>query len=186
MKRQVSVILSALVLIFTIFPVLLYAQDEGITTIILVRHAEKENDGTNDPGLTAEGLERAEELSYIMKNIKLDAIFHTQYKRTRLTVEPTSKIKSLESQVITSLKPADLKSFTENMLVDYKGKSVLIASHTNIVPALIKLIKGETVNFRSLKFIHGDVYDDLFIVYFTDRENAVTLNLKYGKRTEIH
>ena len=57
--------------------------------------------------------------------------------------------------------------------------------NASIDDAYVKLIKGEDVNYRSLKYIHDKVYDDIFVIYFTKREDATVLNLKYGKRTEI-
>ncbi|MCP4727518.1 MAG: histidine phosphatase family protein [bacterium] len=181
-KFQITLLI---IILFSALPSFLYSQEHNITTVILVRHAEKESDGTNDPALTSEGMERAQDLAYLMNSIELDAIFHTQYKRTKMTVEPTANSKAIQMQMIPSLKPADLKNFTDKMLADYEGRRVLIASHSNIVPALIKLIKGDEVNYRTLKFIHDKIYDDIFVVYFNDRENATVLNLKYGKRTEI-
>src|SRR5687768_468202 len=67
--------------------------DSGeLTTFILIRHAEKGNDGTEDPDLTNEGISRAGKLSEMLRNTPLAAIYATNYKRTRNTVAPLAKI----------------------------------------------------------------------------------------------
>ena len=53
----------------------LAAQQNPITTVFLVRHAEKVADGSSDPALTKEGTARAEELAYLLKHVKLDAVY---------------------------------------------------------------------------------------------------------------
>lgn len=67
-----------------------YTNQDSSTTLILVRHAEKVKDGSNDPILTPEGKVRANELMYILKHVELSAIYSTPYKRTQQTVLPTA------------------------------------------------------------------------------------------------
>ncbi|GAI92910.1 unnamed protein product, partial [marine sediment metagenome] len=57
-------------------------EEKIITTIFLVRHAEKAQDSTSDPPLTSEGKARAQELAYILKHVPLVAIYSTPYIRT--------------------------------------------------------------------------------------------------------
>ena len=56
------------------------------TTVLLVRHAEKETG--RDPGLTAAGQARARALVEVAKGAGVSAIYHTQLERTRLTAAP--------------------------------------------------------------------------------------------------
>ena len=60
------------------------------TTIYLVRHAEKitDNPQEQDPGLTAAGLKRANDLKQFLQDVPIDAFFSTPYKRTQLTLAP--------------------------------------------------------------------------------------------------
>ena len=60
--------------------------EQKITTFILVRHAEKGSDGTDDPDLKPEGYERARKLALILKNTTISAVYATKYKRARNTV----------------------------------------------------------------------------------------------------
>jgi 2,3-bisphosphoglycerate-dependent phosphoglycerate mutase len=179
-----STILFYLLIFIISFPFFQCAQQEAqITTIFLVRHAEKVTDGGDDPSLTPEGFQRAEELAYVLKNVKLDAIYDTPYKRTKLTVKPIADLLGREIQTIPSLKKEDLTKFIDEAIVKHKGEKIIIASHSNIVPALIKLIRQEEYEMRTMKSLEDSAYDDLFMVVFTERKNAQVFNLKYGKQT---
>lgn len=182
MKR--STFLFCILILIICLPFLQCAQQKTqVTTVFLVRHAEKVMDGSNDPSLTPEGFQRAEELAYVLKNVKLDAIYDTPYKRTKLTVKPIADLLGKEIQTIPSLKKEDLAKFVDGALVKHKAEKILIASHSNIVPALIKLIRQEEFEMRTMKSLEDSAYDDLFMVVFTERENAQIVNLKYGERT---
>jgi len=52
-------------------------EEKSLTTIFLVRHAEKAQDSTSDPPLTPGGKARAQELAYILKYVPLDAGYST-------------------------------------------------------------------------------------------------------------
>ncbi|MEZ4950843.1 MAG: histidine phosphatase family protein [Saprospiraceae bacterium] len=60
----------------------------GETTIFMVRHAEKINDGSNDPGLTAPGKERATKLNNLLADVNLGAVLSTATRRSMETVRP--------------------------------------------------------------------------------------------------
>ena len=60
-----------------------------LTTVILVRHAEKKLEPDNqDPDLTPEGSARAQEIARVFAGAGINAIYATQYKRTQQTVKP--------------------------------------------------------------------------------------------------
>ena len=63
-----------------------------VTTIILVRHAEKKIEPSNqDPDLSPEGFERAQEIARVFGETGVNAIYATQYKRTQQTVKPLAE-----------------------------------------------------------------------------------------------
>ena len=109
-----------------------------ITKIILVRHAEKADDGTNNPPLSSEGILRAERLNALLADIKIDSLYATPYKRTEQTLGIVSKNRNIK---ISNYNPSD-KLFSENLLKN-KGKTMLVAGHSNTIPALVNtLIKS--------------------------------------------
>lgn len=128
--------------ILLILPNWLTAQnsDSSITKMILVRHAEKENDGSKDPSLSVEGEKRAEKLNEFLFDIKIDKLFATPYKRTRETLKFIAEKQKLEIQ---NYNPSDVE-FCESLLENEIGKTVVIAGHSNTVPFLVNcLIKSE-------------------------------------------
>ncbi|MCG8457650.1 MAG: histidine phosphatase family protein, partial [Holophagales bacterium] len=69
-------------------------------TYFLVRHAEKERDGTRDPALTEEGQRRARKLVHALGSAGLQAIYATPWRRTRATAEPLAQALGLEVRIV--------------------------------------------------------------------------------------
>ncbi|NRR92598.1 histidine phosphatase family protein [Winogradskyella undariae] len=115
-------------------------QSDEISTYYLIRHAEKDrSDNTNrNPNLTNEGLKRADNWAKHFKDIDFDAIYSTDYNRTKQTVMPTVKSKNIELQIYD---PSDLK--IEAFLEKTKGKTVLIVGHSNTTPKFVNELLGE-------------------------------------------
>jgi phosphohistidine phosphatase SixA/YHS domain-containing protein len=150
---------------------------DSVTTIILVRHAEKQKDGSENPTLTNEGIVRAIQLAYILREEKVAAVFSTDYERTLKTAEPTAEFHELPVQKYL---PQNQTLFLENVLQRYRGKTVLIVGHSNTVPAMLDILTGE--NYWKIK---DYMYNDLFIVNTIRKGEGRTLHLKYGKMSEL-
>lgn len=129
-----KIILSSVLL--WILTVTTYAQT---TTFILVRHAEKESDGSKDPELKAEGKLRAEKFAALVSKTNIDAIYSTDYKRTRNTVTPLATAKQLSVNTYSSMKVADL----EALLTKHRGGTIVLAGHSNTVPEIANALVGE-------------------------------------------
>jgi 2,3-bisphosphoglycerate-dependent phosphoglycerate mutase len=119
--------MRALIFVLVFFCSTAFAQ----TTFILVRHAEKEATGT-DPGLTKEGEERAESLVKLLEKQNIDAIYSTNFNRTKNTIKPLAESKGLEVQLYE--KQPDITRL--------KG-TVVICGHSNTIPALANLLIGK-------------------------------------------
>ncbi|QXP78977.1 MULTISPECIES: SixA phosphatase family protein [Winogradskyella] len=115
-------------------------QSDEISTYYLIRHAEKDrSDNTSrNPNLTNEGLKRADNWAKHFKDIDFDAIYSTDYNRTKQTAMPTVKSKNIELQIYD---PSDLK--IEAFLEKTKGKTVLIVGHSNTTPKFVNELLGE-------------------------------------------
>ena len=94
-------ILSLLFLMAVLTPAM---AQQPITTVILMRHGEKVNDGTDDPGLAPQGFERAARLAELLKNTAVDAIYSSPFQRTRNTIAPLAQAKGLTVQQIVDLR----------------------------------------------------------------------------------
>lgn len=108
------------------------------TTFILIRHAEKANDGTDNPDLTAEGKERARRLSELLKDTKVAAIYATNFKRTHQTVEPLAAEKKIMVRQYEAFKAEEI----EKMLDEHHGETIVVCGHTNNIPWTANLLTG--------------------------------------------
>ncbi len=64
------------------------SQHPSLTTVYLLRHAEKAQDGGKDPALNDLGKERALRLMNLLAEIDFKTIYATDYLRTKNTVKP--------------------------------------------------------------------------------------------------
>lgn len=152
-----------------------FTNQDSVTTLFLVRHAEKVKDGSNDPILTPEGEARANELMYVLKHVELDAIYSTPYKRTQQTVLPTAKDKNLKIQ---NYKPGE-RSFLEKILNSYSGGTVLIVGHSNTIPILANELAGRQ-NYDDLD---DATYDNLFIAHVHSNGQTKIIRMRFGAHT---
>lgn len=115
---------------------------EPTSTFYFIRHAEKDrSDSLNsNPHLTEKGLLRAEKWRTVFKNISFDAVYSTDYNRTRETALPTAIKNNLELNIYN---PRNINA-TE-FLNTNKGKNVLIVGHSNTTPTFVNaILKNET------------------------------------------
>lgn len=152
-------------------------QSQTITKIFIVRHADRE------PGddLTAAGLVRAEELKRVLLNTGIDSVYSTNFIRTKKTVQPLATAEGLPV-VLYDTNPLLLKRILKS-----RGKTMLVAGHSNTVPDLIKLCGCQPpyVNIPDTQF------DNLFLVLIQYpkpgigllKSSCKLLHMKYGAIT---
>jgi broad specificity phosphatase PhoE len=146
------------------------------TTIIILRHAEKESTGA-DPSLTTDGNERAEELKRILGNVSIKSIYSTPYNRTNQTVQPLATAKGITVSEYQTSKPyAELIS---EITKANRGKVSVIVGHSNTVPEILKELSHSSFNIT----ISESQYDNIFIVNLPDSLSPSIMHLKYGKYT---
>jgi broad specificity phosphatase PhoE len=109
------------------------------TTYYFIRHAEKDRTDPSDknPHLTDVGNVRAEKWSSILGEVKFDAVYSTDYNRTKETAQPTASKNNLELSIYDP-NAIDAPTFMEAT----KGQTVLIVGHSNTTPAFVNKILG--------------------------------------------
>ncbi|MFC5576460.1 SixA phosphatase family protein [Lysobacter niabensis] len=107
------------------------AQPEG-TTFILVRHAEKADDGSKDPPLNAAGTARAQALAADLRDAPVRAAYATAYRRTQATAAPTASAHSLQVMTYDAKLPAG--EFAARLRQVHADGTVLVVGHSNTVP----------------------------------------------------
>lgn len=143
-------------------PVKINAYTNVITKIIVVRHAEKADDGTQDPPLSQEGMIRAKSLGHLLADVKVDNLFSTPYKRTLQTLGELSEAQKIE---VVTYNPSD-KAFFDNFLRNEKGKTSVIAGHSNTAPMIANFfLKANT--YRQLS---ESEYGKIWILTFKNDE----------------
>lgn len=147
-----------------------------ITTIFIVRHAEKDiSDPKNqDPELSAEGRERAEALAGKLKQIKLDAVYATKYKRTGETAYSSAKNSNVEVQTYDA---QDFRGIAELVKTKHKGQKVLIIGHSNTVLELLEAFGAS----RPIVSLSDDDYDFFFELRIGSNGKTVLKAKHYGK-----
>lgn len=148
-----------------------------VTTVILVRHAEKIIDPNNpDVDLSPAGQARAQEIVRMFGEAGVNAIYATQYKRTQQTVKPLADKLGLTVNVIGSKNTADLLARIRS---ENSGQTIFIAGHNNTVPEIVAALGGPTY-----PIIPESEYDNLFIVTVYRTGKAKVVKLKYGTASQ--
>lgn len=148
-----------------------------VTTIILIRHAEKIIDPNNsDPDLSPAGQARALELVRIFGDTGINAIYATQYKRTQETVKPLADKLGVPVTVVNSKGTSDLLA---QIRAQHSGQTIFIAGHNNTVPEIVAALGGP-----QYPIISESEYDNLFIVTVYRTGKAKVVKLKYGSVTK--
>ncbi|MCC1484825.1 SixA phosphatase family protein [Winogradskyella immobilis] len=142
--------------------------NENTSTYYLIRHAEKDrNDKTNrDPHLIEKGVKRAENWSNVLKNVKFDMVFSTNYNRTKETAKPTAVANNLE---VSFYDPRDLK--IEEFMTKTKGKTVLVVGHSNTTPMFTNALIGE----EKYRPIADDNNSNIYIVTVSGSTKSSTV-----------
>ncbi len=103
-------------------------------TITLVRHAEKAAGGF-DPDLTDYGRARAEFFADWITGQNVQAVWSSDFKRTRNTVKPLAHRLGLEIRIYD---PRDQASLMEELLA--AELNAVVAGHSNTIPALAAML----------------------------------------------
>ena len=117
------------------------------TTFILVRHAEKVPDGTQDPELTAAGQARAAGLATRLAGVPLAAVYSTAFRRTQQTAAPTARAHGLAVTTYDAKQPAT--ELATRLRSGHHGQTVLVVGHSNTVPNIAAALCSCAVNEMS-------------------------------------
>ncbi|MGB1308572.1 MAG: histidine phosphatase family protein [Oceanihabitans sp.] len=132
-----------------------------VSTYYLIRHAEKDTKPAKNPQLLPSGKVRAQNYAHFFKNIKLDAVYSTNYTRTKNTALPTAKLKGFNTIMYNPFS-IDYKTFLKNT----KGKTVLVVGHSNTIPNFVNNLIGN----NEYEELDESIYNLMFIVTITNDE----------------
>lgn len=139
--------------------------------VYLVRHAEKADDGTDDPPLAIAGRIRVQTLRTLLADVSLTHIHTTDWKRTRDTARPFAEEAGVEFAMYD---PRELETLAAGIM-DTPGHH-LVAGHSNTTPRLVAALGGDP---------GGEIdeleYDRLYILVIEPGGSTVTTLLRFGE-----
>jgi broad specificity phosphatase PhoE len=141
-----------LLLLFTLVLLIVSCTSQNSPkTIYVVRHAEKQLVDNPDPELAQVGYLRAKKLAQILQNQDIKHVFSTDYKRTRLTAQPTADQAGISIQ---SYDPSNHDALVEQ-LRSLDG-NILVVGHSNTVSRLANYFVSDEEKFEDLEDIEYD------------------------------
>jgi len=155
----------------------LAAPDQTITTVFLVRHADKNpNPAGGDAGLSAKGQIRAHELARVLRGTRLDAVYSTPFGRSRMTAQAVA---DAEHDSVTVYDPEHPEWLAKTIRSDHAGGSVLVVGHGDTIPATYEALTGK--HFPDAENIP---YDKLYVLILPATGEPRLLTLRYGALAE--
>ena len=170
-------------LMVSVFALMSFTAHAQCQQTIIVRHAEKADDGTRDPPLSFAGQIRATRLADILKDADIVGLYASQYQRTQQTLAPLAQAHNLSVRIHpigeggSSVQAADI---AREVRLTARTGTVVVAGHSNTVDDLVAAF-GETV-IDELE--HND-YDTFFVI---DRcgEAPAQLHKQDFSRASLH
>ncbi|MFL6247657.1 MAG: phosphoglycerate mutase family protein [Thermoanaerobaculia bacterium] len=164
--------MKRLALVLALFATSLAAAPNSVTTVILVRHAEKASQEDASP-LTAVGTERAKELARVLTAVKVDAIYVTQFRRVQDTAAPVAQALGL-TPVVRNTGATYATDLAKEIREQHRGQTVLVVGHSNTTVAVMKALGADVAKIEESEF------DNLYVLTDVDGASAKVVALRYG------
>jgi hypothetical protein len=167
--------LQIFVAVLLVSPTSIWA-DDAITTFYIVRHAERA-DSTEDSDLSDIGIRRAVELRDVLQNVPVSAIYSTDFKRTKKTVDPIAKASRLKPRIYPA-QGQTVDALAAEMLDANRGTSVVIVGHSgppqgpHAVASIVKALSQKPVSG-----IGSQEFDNLFVVTIREIDSEIERDL---------
>lgn len=144
---------------------------QEITTIYLVRHAEKDlTDSTDNPPLTEVGYQRADNLATTLKDVHFNGLFSTDLHRTKNTLLPLAQQQNI---TIVDYPYYDWQTMLDSLKITYQ-KNYLIGGHGDNLLEMIDYLQAR----RPQPSLGKHEYDNIFKVSISKDSSWVDV-IKY-------
>ncbi len=141
------------------------------TLVFVVRHAEKADDGTPDPPLLPAGVERADCLAQVLRDVEVTHLFATDLQRTSLTVQPLATASGL---TVEELPASDIELLAETLRALPAGSVAVVAGHSNSIPSLTQQLGAPLAGLDDKGNIPDTEYDRLIALVLSEGGRAAT------------
>ena len=147
--------------------------DTTVTTIFLVRHAEKNVAfAGEDPPLSEAGIRRAQALAHTLRDAGITAIYSTRFRRCRDTAMPLATYLGDTLRIVDQ---GDFAGFARRVISENPGGTVLIVGHGDTVPQIVEQLVGHPLP----PWVAGD-HDLIYAVSIHSGGRAHLFKLRYG------
>lgn len=170
-NRWLWIITGAVSLLLVLALALLVGPCRTPTTLILVRHADRDQ---NRDALTPAGATRAGDLARVAAKLAPAAIYHSDTRRTRDTAAPLARALHLDP---IERAAGDVDGLVADILGRWRAQRVVVVGHGNTVPQIVRAVGGPR-----LPDIAHDEFDDLFVLSVCScwPRRAELVQLQYG------
>jgi broad specificity phosphatase PhoE len=155
----------------------IYWNSATTTTIVLVRHAEKQVGAINDAPLTPAGELRAARLAQMFGDAeafgRIARIYVSDTRRSQQTAAGLAQRLSLTPIVVEGKSAA--AEVARRVLHENRGARALIVGHSNTVPQLVAALAGA----ENVPAMDDEEFDTVYIVTVPTIGHANVLRLKY-------
>jgi broad specificity phosphatase PhoE len=155
------------------------AQSAAVTTVILVRHAEKAAAPANDPPLTPAGEARANALYEAVRDAGVSAIITTQFVRTRASAQPTATALGITPEIVNTTGATHALDVAA-AIRKHAGQTVLVVGHSNTIPAIIAALGA-----KQPAAICDPEYDGFYVVRVAAGEKTGVVRSRYGEPSHL-
>lgn len=151
--------------------------DTGLTTILLVRHAEKNpHPPGGDAGLSTKGLVRAQTLARDLADAGIRVVYASQFGRARQTAEPLAQ--ALGDSVRT-YDANRLDLLVQRVRAEHRGQTLLIVGHSDTISQTIEGLTG-----NALPKDEAVPYDRLYVLTLSANGAHRLVRVRYGAVAE--
>ena len=154
-----------------------YWNSATTTTIVLVRHAEKQVGAITDAPLSPEGEIRASRLSQILGGSeefgRIGKIYVTNTRRTQQTAAGLAQRLGLTPEVVDA--KTDSAELARRAVRENRGHRALIVGHSNTVPEIVAAL----THAQNVPPMGEEEFDTMYIVTVPTIGKASVLRLKY-------
>jgi broad specificity phosphatase PhoE len=155
----------------------LYWNAATTTTIVVIRHAEKQIGAISDAPLSPPGEQRAERLAQMFGDAatfgRVRKIYVTDTRRTQQTAAELAQRLGLKPEVVDA--KLDAATLARRALRENRGGLALIVGHSNTVPDIVKTLSGA----QNVPPMGDEEFDTVYVISVPTIGHASVLRMKY-------
>jgi broad specificity phosphatase PhoE len=154
-----------------------YWNSATTTTIVLVRHAEKQVGAITDAPLSPEGEVRASRLAQMLGDSeefgRIGRIYVTDTRRTQQTAAGLAQRLGLKPVIVDA--KTNSAELAQRAVRENRGHRALIVGHSNTVPEIVAAL----AHLQNVPAMGDEEFDTMYVVTVPTIGKAQVLRIKY-------